>query len=96
MAMMNPLTDLATALTEKMNIPSTDYANIIELRNRQTYQLEAHTQIIRVLSGCAWVTVSGTDNVIPEGSEVVIIPNGDHPVISSLNSAPLSFEIQSV
>jgi hypothetical protein len=96
MPMMNLLADLVVGLTGKMSFPYTDYANIIELYKHQTYQLEAHTQIVRVLSGCAWITISGKDQIVPAGEDVLLTPGKENPIISSVISTPLAFEIQSV
>jgi len=50
-------------------------------------------QIIRVLSGYAWVTCHGLDILLKPGQELRLPRKGDAVVISAVGSATLIFEI---
>ncbi len=96
MSNLNPINDLVVALTGKGFRQEDAFDEIIELAGDETYPLEHQTQVIQVLSGCAWVTLNGEDQVIRQGENLMIEHSREKIVISSLGSRPLVFEIQSV
>lgn len=66
---------------------------IIELDGFQVYRLENTPQIVRVLSGCAWMTSDGRDIFIPRGEDVFLATTAEASLISSPNARPLVFEV---
>jgi len=94
MTNINPVTDLVTALSGKMNLSSDVVVDIIELNGDETYPLPAEAQIIRVLSGRAWITVSGEDRIMENGEDTLLETGKEIAVISSLHSERLVFEVQ--
>ncbi len=68
-------------------------AQIIELDGFAVFRLKRQTQLIRVLSGCAWITLAGEDIFVPRGQEILLPAGRECLIISSPNSRPLVFEI---
>lgn len=96
MTNINPVTDLVMALTGKDFYQSAEPIEIIELGKDETYPLEPQTQIIRVLSGSAWITVNGEDRIVAQGQDMLLKPGKEKVIISSANTRPLVFEIESL
>ena len=94
MSTLNPVPALVTALIGKMDHPSDVTTEIIELLGNETYRLEPQEQIIWVLSGWAWITLDGADQIVREGEDMLVKPGKDEAIISSLHSASLVFEIR--
>ena len=94
MSTTNPVTNLVTALTGKMNIEYTPVTDIIEINGDETYQLDNQTQIVRILSGSAWITINAEDRILAEGEETFIETSRQQAIISSLNQRLLVFEIE--
>lgn len=67
---------------------------IIELNGLETHRLESQPQLIRVLHGCAWITVNAQDSVVPCDEIALLAPGREHPIISSANRHRLVFEVQ--
>jgi hypothetical protein len=93
MANVNPVTDLVTALSGKMNLEPMSAVDIIELNGSETYSLHPQMQIIRVLSGRAWITINSEDRIVAEGDDTMLEQAKEPSVISSLSRRPLVFEI---
>ncbi len=65
----------------------------ISLKSGKAHSIHCNSQVIRVLSGRAWVTFGGEDVVVKCG-EAVGLPAGEHQaVISSLDEHPVVFSI---
>jgi hypothetical protein len=94
MSITDPVDDLVTALSGKMNVESTPVLDIIELNGDETYVLDSHTQMIRVLKGTAWITFNGEDRVVPQDEDTFIEARREQAIVSSLNHSGLVFEIQ--
>lgn len=67
---------------------------IIELDGFEVYRLERRSQVVRVLAGCAWITVAGKDVFVPRGEEMPLWPEREYSIISSPNFRPLVFEVE--
>jgi hypothetical protein len=50
-------------------------------------------QLIRVVSGSAWITLNGEDIIVNRGEEVRITPSEHPPVISGVNGRSVVYEI---
>jgi len=94
MSTTNPVANLVTALSGKMNIEYTPVTDIIEINGDETYRLDTQTQIVRVLSGSAWITINGEDRILAEDEDTLIETSKEQAIISSLNQRLLVFEIE--
>lgn len=74
-------------------ISTDDAPQILELDGFEVFRLRQDAQVIRVLSGCAWITVAGKDIFVPRGEDVHLMPERDVTLISSPNRRPLVFEV---
>ena len=66
---------------------------IIELNGFDVYQVEREPHMLRVLSGCAWVTLDGEDAIVWDGEDMLLMPGAEIALISSPTNRPLVFEI---
>lgn len=65
------------------------------LRNRQTATLQTQKGVLSVLRGTAWVSVSGKDHVVEQGSTLVL-PAADYPaIVSRVGDQTLEFDVVS-
>ena len=94
MSNTNPVAELVTALSGKMNLELTPVVDIIELNGDETYVLDSQAQIIRVLSGSAWITVNAEDHIVTQDEDTLIEAAREPAILSSLNGRPVVFEIQ--
>jgi mannose-6-phosphate isomerase class I len=67
---------------------------VVHLAPGTVQTLHRSAQIIRVISGCAWITYGGEDYVVNAGAEIVLKSGQDAVVIGSALSHSLVFEIQ--
>jgi hypothetical protein len=94
MSTTNPVIDLITALSGKMNLDTRPVLDIIELNGDETYVLDSYAQLIHVLNGSAWITINGEDRIVGQDEDTYIESCRGQAIISSLNHSPLVFEIQ--
>jgi len=50
-------------------------------------------QVIRVISGCAWITMNEEDIIVKSGERVTLYPGKYAPVISAVDNGQLVYEI---
>jgi hypothetical protein len=50
-------------------------------------------QTLRVISGCAWITVDGEDKTLLSGQQMILEPGEDAAVVSALGDEPLVYRI---
>jgi hypothetical protein len=63
------------------------------LYKSELYRLPANGQVIRVLSGIAWVTAAGKDMFLVAGEKMVLTASGDIALVSALGRVPLVLEV---
>jgi hypothetical protein len=67
----------------------------VHLNGGEHRQLTArHTQVVHVVSGTAWITSDTEDYVVNEDTSVVLKPRQHNALIASLNSKPITYEVQ--
>jgi hypothetical protein len=66
---------------------------VIRLEGNATYRAKRRSEVIQVVSGCAWITFDGQDWLVYGGEEIALTPGKDDVVIGSLNGSPLVFAI---
>lgn len=82
------------AQTDRWFNPHPDENQIIELDGFEVYRLERRSQVVRVLAGCAWITVAGKDVFVPRGEEMLLSQEREYSIISSPNFRTLVFEVE--
>jgi hypothetical protein len=68
-------------------------AHRLVLSKGELYRLPAPSQVLRVLSGTAWVTLAGQDIFLEAGEKRAFTVNGDIALVSALGRAPLTLEV---
>ncbi len=82
-----------TATFARVNSPAVERAQTVRLGAGSVRTLPRASQMIRVVAGCAWITLDGDDIVLCSGQEVRLVP-GRHPaVISGPSDYPVIYEI---
>lgn len=56
-------------------------------------RIPRESRFLRVLSGTAWISVTGTDVVVPKGDSIKLIGTRNPALVSALGIAPLLLEI---
>ena len=56
-----------------------------------TYRLKRQNQILRVVSGTAWVTMDGEDYTLQPGQELRIMTGSFPAIVDVMSSQPLVF-----
>ena len=56
-------------------------------------RIPRESRFLRVLSGTAWISVTGTDVVVPKGDSIKLIRTRNPALVSALGIAPLLLEI---
>jgi hypothetical protein len=74
--------------------PNVDAVQSVNLNSGEHRWLTRSMQVVRVISGTAWITSSQADYVVGEGGAVVLQPTQYRPLIGTLNSQPITFESQ--
>jgi len=64
---------------------------VVRLDGKSVYRAERRSNVIRVLTGRAWITFDGQDWLVMSGEEITLTPGHDDAVIGSLNGKPLVF-----
>jgi hypothetical protein len=59
----------------------------------EVYRLTAAPQMIRILSGSAWITFNGQDMVLRKGRNVYLPTTENAGLVSAIGHAPVLFEI---
>ncbi len=82
-----------TAAFARVNSPAVERSQTVRLGAGGVRTLQRASQVIRVVSGCAWITLDGDDIVLCSGQAVRLVP-GKHPaVISGPSDYPVIYEI---
>lgn len=63
------------------------------LDGRDVRRMTNVAQVVRVVSGNAWITLDGEDILVSRGEEAALQPGEYPPVISSMNGRPLVYEV---
>jgi hypothetical protein len=66
----------------------------VQLNGGEHRSLARREQVVQIVSGTAWITSDRNDFVIAEGEAVVLKPGRYSPLIASLNSQPVAYEVQ--
>ena len=56
--------------------------------------IRRNSQIVRIISGHAWITFDGKDLYLDSDEELSLAPRKSHAVISALGGIPLIYEIE--
>ncbi|MBI5668654.1 MAG: hypothetical protein HZC41_11665 [Chloroflexi bacterium] len=76
-------------LTEYVRTP----VNVRRLEIGDVATLPRTDQVVRVISGCAWITLNRDDLVVQSGERVTLYPGKYAPVISAVGNSQLVYEI---
>jgi hypothetical protein len=77
----------------RANSPAVESSQVFRLGAGSVRTLQRARQVVRVISGCAWITLDGDDIVLCSGETVRLAP-GKHPaVISGPSDRPVVYEI---
>ncbi|NWG17739.1 MAG: hypothetical protein HXY41_14020 [Chloroflexi bacterium] len=68
-------------------------ANVRRLDANDVAVLPLANQVVRVLSGAAWVTLNQDDIIVKSGEKITLYPDKYPPVISALDNRQLVYEI---
>ena len=66
---------------------------VFQLSKGNVHTLEHSCQVIRVIAGCAWITLNGKDIILESGCEIHLDPGEHSAVISNLCDDLLEYEI---
>ena len=66
----------------------------IELMHGYLKTEKRQSQVLRIVSGAAWVSMDGEDIVLQEGDEFKLSRGADKAIISSVDDAPLIYEFE--
>jgi hypothetical protein len=81
------------ATCARVNSPAVKPSQTVRLGAGSVRTLQRASQVIRVVSGCAWITLDGDDIVLCGGQAIRLVP-GKHPaVISGPSDHPVVYEI---
>jgi hypothetical protein len=86
--------DQLTAYPRRKSANGIERRPDVVLQGKSTYRMQRRSQVIRVVSGCAWITFGGVDFVVYGGEELTLAPGKDSAVISSANELALVFTIE--
>ncbi len=71
--------------------PAMDPAHLIALRDG-IYRAPNGVRMLRVLAGCAWVSLGGIDHILTPGEQLTIPPSAGTAVVSALGDNTLIME----
>jgi quercetin dioxygenase-like cupin family protein len=66
---------------------------VFELSKGGVHKLERSCQVIRVIAGCAWITLNGQDIIVEHGDEIHLDPGEHSAIISNLCDELLVYKI---
>ena len=66
----------------------------IYLKRGNVHSIRRESQVVRVLSGCAWITFDGQDVFLKRGEKTCLPPGEDTALISAMGNSPLVFSIE--
>jgi mannose-6-phosphate isomerase-like protein (cupin superfamily) len=66
----------------------------IELLNGYVNTEKRQSQVLRIVSGEAWVTMDGEDFALKEGDELKLSHGADKALISSADNSPLVYQFE--
>ena len=66
----------------------------IQLMNGYANTEKRQSQVLRIVSGEAWVSMDGRDFALKEGDELKLSRGADKAVISSADASPLIYEFE--
>lgn len=87
---------LSITLPEQFGMTASCSDSVLRLilYNREVYRLRRSDKQIQVLSGIAWVTISGEDLVLTQGEQISFRPQRHIPaIVSPLGRDPLVIEV---
>lgn len=70
-----------------------DEGQRIEIAGKETRCLDRDARILRIIDGCAWVTIDGADLILKAGERLKLMPGAGEAVISPLGQRILIYEI---
>jgi hypothetical protein len=77
------------------NKPAPEAEQSVHLNGGEHRWLAArHTQVVHIVSGTAWITSDTEDYVVHEDTTVMLKPRQHNALIASLNSQPITYEVQ--
>jgi hypothetical protein len=82
-----------TTAQPKNNQASSSPSLRLMLYKNEIFHLPQTCWEIRVLSGCAWLTLAGRDIILTQGDQLSLAKNKDFALVSALGQNPLVFEI---
>lgn len=83
----------AHAHTVQLDLSAFETTGHLIVARKQPYRLAETVRAVRVLSGCAWLTVKGRDIIVPQGEMVVLDGADGGAIISSVNKQPVMLEL---
>ena len=66
---------------------------VFQLSKGSVHKLERSCQVIRVIAGCAWITLNSQDIIVESGHEIRLDPGEHSAVISNLCDDLLVYKI---
>jgi hypothetical protein len=83
---------VTTAQPKNNPASSSPFLRLILYKN-EIFHLPQACQEIRVLAGCAWLTLDGQDIILTRGDQLWLAKNRDFALVSALGQNPLIFEV---
>jgi hypothetical protein len=74
--------------------PADSALQIFRLSKGSVRELQHSRHVIRVVAGCAWITLKGEDIIVENGHEIHLDPGEDTGVISNLCDDLLVYEVR--
>jgi hypothetical protein len=71
-----------------------DALQVFQLSKGNVHKLERSCHVIRVIAGCAWITLNGQDIIVESGHEIHLDPGEHSAVVSNLCDDLLVYEIR--
>jgi hypothetical protein len=93
MATSKGLAEQTGAYSQQTATPYSEHHSLIQLRGNATYQARRTAQVLKVITGCAWISFDGKDWIVRSGEEITLNPGLDAAVISRLSDSVLVFSM---
>ena len=68
--------------------------NTIQVNPGDVHRLDTAAQVVRIVSGSAWITYNGQDMVLRKGRNVYLPPTSMPSLMSAIGHNPVVFEVQ--
>jgi hypothetical protein len=79
--------------TGEPTLPAALKAGDNRLEPGEILSIARRGQTLRVVSGCAWITLDGQDLTLLAGQDMILEPGKDAAVVSALEEEPLVYRL---